>query len=783
VSSGETPERAAPELPDLVGTTIADRYALTRLVSSGANTAIFDADDVESGRSVSLKMLRPEIASSPSFRDRFDQEMRSVAALSHPNIVALYDWGIAPIGDVSTAFVVTETLDGGSLRDLFDRGRRLSPSQALTVGLDACRGLDHAHRRGFVHTELTPSKIVFGDDRRVRIADFGLARLLGEPAWRRPESVDNHVAWYSAPEQAAGGPIDGRTDVYALCLTLHEAVTGQLPFKTDSTVATLSARVGRLMPVSADLGPLAAVFERAGRPDIDERATAAQFGKDLVQAASKLPRPEPLPLLSTGLFDTPPGQLRGPDDPTGGVTRPGAATKPIVVVPATPDEPESAATDSAAAEFGAAGPAAAEARGAAGGSASSEPDDGGDLAGDDEHSTGVELDELPDAEPYGAVTGGDELVILPVDSELDGGPGATLPEPTPIPPSGGVVATAATTVASRDVSETAPMPVAPAVLEAQPLAPPPRRRRRFPWRMALAVLVAAALIVLGILASQLFETPEYTVPELVGIPEAEARNVIAPYSWEVSVERERSDLVPVIGQVIRTAPGAGVDLAEGEPFLMVVSEGPVLRELPEVTGLTLAEAQNELVERDLEVSVTEEFDEEIPPGVVISWSVPGDATLTTGSLVLPETTVELVVSRGPEPRTVPNLVALSGSEARRQVVELGLVYDEERQEFSDEVPAGFVISQAPEPDSELQRGDTVRVVTSRGPDLVTFPDLSGAPTYEEAATMLTEAGFVPILTFGDAQGEIIDISIGGEEPQTGTTYRRGTEVRIRALAP
>lgn len=735
-------------------------------MSSGANTAIFDANDTETGRAAALKLLRPTITASPSFRDRFDGEMRAAAALSHPNIVALYDWGMAPIGDLSTGFVVTETLSGGSLRDLFDRGRRLSPSQALTVGLDACRGLDHAHRRGFVHTELTPSKIVFGTDRRVRIADFGLARLLGEPAWRRPESVDNHVAWYSAPEQAAGGPVDGRTDVYALCLTLHEAVTGELPFKTDSTVASLAARVGRLMPVSADLGPLASVFERAGRPDIDERATAAQLGKGLVQAASKLPRPEPLPLLSTGLFDTPPDQLRNPDDPTGGVTRPGSAGAPVVVVPATPDGPDPQDAVEALDE-----PALPD-----------EPAPADDAAPDEESALGVaELDELPDEEPYGDLTGGGQLVILPVDSELDGGPTATLPEPSTIPDDGGVVATAP--VAARPPTETAVMPVAAAPIATEAAAPPPRRRRGFPWKIVLAVLVAGALIVLGVLASQLFETPEYTVPDLVGVPEAEARNVIAPYDWEVSVERERSDLVPVIGQVIRTAPGAGVDLAEGEPFLLVVSEGPVLRELPELTGLTLAEAQNDLLERDLEVSVTEEFDEEIPPGVVISWAVPGDATLTTGSLVLPATTVELVVSRGPEPRTVPNLVALSGSDARVQVEELGLVFDEERQEFSDDVPAGFVISQAPDAGSEVQRGDTIWVVVSRGPDLVTFPDLAGTTTYEEAAVVLTDAGFVPILTFGDAQGDIVSMTIDGAEPETGTTYRRGTEVEISALAP
>ena len=112
-----------------------------------------------------------------------------MSSLSHPNIAAVHDWGEEQVGKRTTVYAVVEHLAGGSLRDLFDRGRYLDPSQALVVGLEACRGLDFAHRKGLVHTELTPAKLVFGDDRRLRIVDFGLARLLGERrlgASRRP---------------------------------------------------------------------------------------------------------------------------------------------------------------------------------------------------------------------------------------------------------------------------------------------------------------------------------------------------------------------------------------------------------------------------------------------------------------------------------------------------------------------------------------------------------------------------------------------------------------------
>ena len=728
MSASETPPGEPIDPAQLVGSLFADRFLVRGMVSEGANTVIYTAQDQDHARPVTLKLIHSQLAASPSFRDHFDATMRAVAALSHPNIAAVYDWGIAPIGDRSAAYVVIEYLSGGSLRDLFDRGRRLTPSQALGVGLEACRGLDYAHRRGLVHTELTPSKLVFGDDRRLRIVDFGLARLLGEPLWAQPDSVPTHVAWYSSPQQGLSQPLDGTTDVYALCLALHEAVTGVIPFRDDSTVASLAARVGKLMPVSADLGPLAAVFERAGRPDAEDRATAAEFGKELLRAASKLPRPDPLPLLSTGLFDTPVEQLRDPDDPTGGLARPGderGADAPLLVVVPL-DEP-----------------------------------DADDLADQPDQPAPVEtMSATPSSAP-------DEFVILPVDSGV-AEPAPAAPEAWP-----------------QELDEL--VGYAPTAPETQVMtaidggAPVPTRHRNVPWKLILSVLVLAALGVLGVLATQLFRTPVYRVPELVGLPQAEARNLIAANGWEVTEEHERSDLVPVVGQVVRTAPQAGIDLAEGEPFLIVVSDGPTLRQLPESSGVLFSEAQTRLIERGLTVDVVEQFDELVVKGVVMSWSVPGDPTLMAGALVEPATPVQLVVSLGPASRQIPDLVGVPVTEARVRLDSMGLVLTEVGQEFNDDLAAGAIISQNLEPGTEVQRGTELTVVVSLGVDLVGFPDLSAAPSFEAAAELLRAAGFEPLLTFGDAQGEIREYTIDGERPELGQQFRRGTVVSLQAL--
>ena len=420
---------------------------------------------------------------------------------------------------------------------------------------------------------------MFGDDRRLRIVDFGLARLLGERHWAEPATVPTHVARYCSPEQALAQPVDGKTDIYSLALVLVEAVTGSVPFAARSTVATLSARVGKLMPVSADLGSLAAVLEKAGRPDPEDRSTAGELGRGLVKAAEKLPRPAPIPILVTGLYAADPSTLRRPDDPTGGITRPAAEaapaappTAPAPAVPAgqptplPPPVPDQAGPRTPVVAAGPEDPTAPLAAGAA-------------------------APALYDGDADRTI---DELAELARPAESAQGP------PSAPPPAG------------------APLGATPS-----PAGPARRRRRWLAWLGALLVL--AALGGLAYLAYVLFRTPTHEVPELAGLTEAEAQAQTADFDWEIDVQRERSDDEPDEGEIIRTAPEAGERLAEGEPFLLVVSEGPEFRDLPDVTGQTLADAETALAELNLTpLPATQENHETVPVGSVISWSVPAD---------------------------------------------------------------------------------------------------------------------------------------------------------------
>lgn len=284
-----------PLITDSVGRVLGKRYRLVAALGTGASAHVFLAEDVSLGRRVAVKVLQPALAKDEAFLKRFRAEARSVASLSHPNVLGVFDWG----EDSDGPYLVTEYLGGGSLRDLLDRSYHLSHSQAARLGSQAASGLAYAHARGLVHRDVKPANLLFDEDGRVRVADFGVARALAEAAWTEPSGAMVGTARYASPEQAEGRGVDGRADVYSLALVIYEAVTGVVPFVTDTTMGTLMARVGATLPHHEGLGPLDDVLARAAAPDPSTRLDAAGLTARLDALGSALPTPTPLPLQLT----------------------------------------------------------------------------------------------------------------------------------------------------------------------------------------------------------------------------------------------------------------------------------------------------------------------------------------------------------------------------------------------------------------------------------------------------------------------------------------------------
>lgn len=729
----EMPEPTETGGERLVGRVVADRYRIENVVSSGANTVIVEAIDVAHDVPVTLKIVRPERALHAAFRDDFRRQVEIAMSLSHPNIAKVLDWGEVELYGETTVFWVVEYLGGGSLRDLFDRGRLLEPSQALVVGLEACRALDAAHSRSIVHTELTPSKLVFGDDARLRIVDFAMAGLLGAESWEEPATLATHVARYASPEQALRLQVDDKTDVYALSLCLIEAITGKVPFAGESTVSTLSARVGKLMPVTADMGSLAAVLERAGRPEGEDRWTATEFGRALVQAAETLPRPEPIPIMASSLFGASMLQRQAERD---------AETRdagPVVTVDA-PVDAELDSTDTTG--------------------------DSNDTTGDDHPSDTTTVEA---AAPL--------LLLTDVaDRSADDTTGAATPDsvtaPTELLPTMAAVAAAAATApptTQMDVID----PTTPGTIYDD-------ERQRRPWGryIAIGLLVVAGIVALGIAAFLLLRTKSYEVPDLVGVDEAVALNEVSGNDWVIETNRERSDEVPEVDHVVRTSPVAGGMLDEGATFVIYVSDGPELRTIPELAGMALAGAQAALTDlRLVIVEATPEFSEDVAAGSIISWQVQENPSLVAGAQVLPDTVIEVTVSLGPAPRPAPDLTNLTLDEATAALGGVQLVVAGGEDEFSDTIEAGRVVTQDPPPTTPVERGATVTVRISKGLDVVAFPDLAGQP-YLQAQETLAAAGYTVNSLLGTTEGTFVSASINGDEVQPGATFPRGTGVDL-----
>ena len=282
----------------LIGKVIVGRYRIESLRSdSSAAVKVYEADDLRHNKKVSVRLMTTRslidldagVIDEPSALASYKELMQQLFAMNHPTLVCIDDWGDTVIEGVRHAFNVTEFYGQGTLREFLDRGRRLSPSQALVVGIDVCRALHHAHQNGFVHGDVRPANLIFGDDARVRLTGLGTKRSASA------EQMSLEQAKYAAPEIGLGLVPNGQTDIYSLAITLLESITGDVPFVGES--------VDKLLPVSADMGPIAAPIERAGRPLADERGTALELGQALAQIADKMSRPLPIDTVVPKKFE------------------------------------------------------------------------------------------------------------------------------------------------------------------------------------------------------------------------------------------------------------------------------------------------------------------------------------------------------------------------------------------------------------------------------------------------------------------------------------------------
>ncbi len=272
---------------------INDRYEIGRRVGRGGMAEIFQARDILLDRSVAIKVLFSEFAVDPAFVERFRREAQSAGGLNHPNIVGVYDWGRVN----NTYYIAMEFVDGRTLADIIRQNNNFTPVQVCDVISEVALALDSAHQNDVIHRDVKPGNILISTTGQVKVADFGIARALGagiEQNLTQTGAVMG-TATYFSPEQAQGAPTDQRSDIYSLGIVMYEMLAGTVPFTGENAVAiaykqvhedpTPLDRLNKSIPIG-----LAAIVTKCMAKSPDDRySTAGEVRDDLRRFVDGLP--------------------------------------------------------------------------------------------------------------------------------------------------------------------------------------------------------------------------------------------------------------------------------------------------------------------------------------------------------------------------------------------------------------------------------------------------------------------------------------------------------------
>lgn len=320
------------------------RYQLQERQATGGMATVYRAIDLMLERTVAIKLLRAELSDDPEFKERFRQEAKAAASLSHPNIVTVHDFGF----DQGQLFIVMEYVPGTDLKSILISRGRFNTDEALTLMIQACNGIGYAHRSGIVHCDLKPQNILVTPDQLVKVVDFGIARAFASISPDEKSTVVWGSPQYFSPEQSSGLAPGPASDVYSLSVVLFEMLTGQVPFNgaTPEELARQHREVPPPSPckLNPEISPSLEqmILKALSKEPSDRYRTANQLGQmllsinqpALLHSAPANLAAEPADLHSTSVQPNPaegnvPASLNQPSYSTPARQQPGKASKQI----------------------------------------------------------------------------------------------------------------------------------------------------------------------------------------------------------------------------------------------------------------------------------------------------------------------------------------------------------------------------------------------------------------------------------------------------------------------
>lgn len=693
-----------------------DRYRVEEPIARGGMATVHRGHDERLDRVVALKIMHPHLALDEDFRRRFGREARSAARLAHRNVVGVFDQG----EDEDRIYLAMELVEGETLRARIVERGRLTVGESLEITAQVLEALVAAHGAGIVHRDIKPENILLDRQDTVKVADFGLARAIGANNSSTGAALLGTVA-YISPEVVTRGEADERSDLYSLGVVLFEMLTGRQPFRGEQPVHIAFQHVHEDIPAPSALvsgipRQLDSLITWACARGVEQRPASAA---DLLKAVRELMRTLPPAVLATR-----PEELAQGD--TGDVPRP------------------TSSLDEVAAELDR-GPRVF----APGGRTDASDDSPGRPADGEPQESGEQ----------GPGDADEARSRATADAGTDG--------ESPAPASDD-----ATAAEDGDERTRSLVVRSPRARRGRHLPLGARHRSR--PMAALAALSLVAVLVGGAWTGAdwyLGTGPgaDRTVPLVTGTPLQDAEAELSASDLTVRTEERFDDTVPA-GHVISAEPSTGTTLKKGDDVHLVVSKGVETFPVPALEGIGLEEAREQVESLGLElVEDDPEYSETVPQGVVISQSADAEALPEGGE-------VHVVVSQGRQPLSVPDQTGAPEASARSTLEAAGFRVTSE-EAHSPSVPAGSVISQSPA-SGTLHRGDTVHIVTSLGPEMVTVPDVFKKPE-AEARSALEGAGFTVEVVHD--KGEPVFGQVYEQSAAAGSQQAKGSTVTIKVF--
>ncbi|RVU54758.1 Stk1 family PASTA domain-containing Ser/Thr kinase [Anaerosphaera multitolerans] len=244
----------------MIGKVLGNRYEILEKIGTGGMGDVYKAHDRKLDRIVAVKVLKPEYTDDSTFIRKFKRESLAAASISHPNIVSIYDVGSEEIDNKKIHYIVMEFIDGKTLKEIIREDGRLNEKRALNYTVQVAEALKTAHSKGIVHRDIKTQNIMVTRDDRVKVTDFGIARVADNATVTATNAIMGSVHYFS-PEQARGANVDNRSDLYSLGIVLYEMLTGKLPFDAENPVSVALMQVQNDMPLPSksysDISPAA----------------------------------------------------------------------------------------------------------------------------------------------------------------------------------------------------------------------------------------------------------------------------------------------------------------------------------------------------------------------------------------------------------------------------------------------------------------------------------------------------------------------------------------------